>query len=118
LQTLERLDESQQNYEFVPTGTAVDTGLAVLAYFEQKYECSGICESSLFYYELDLTAGRPKTTCLLHVKEEVEGSLTYLGITSVIIGVICLLIWVCQYSLWCNYTDKDSDKQRSHYDKN
>jgi hypothetical protein len=87
----------------------VDTALQILAYFENKYQCSGICESSLFYYELDLTFGPPKTTCLLHVKEEVSGSLTYLGVTALIIGVICLLIWVCQYSLWCNYVDTVND---------
>lgn len=83
----------------------MESGLAVLSYFENKYQCSGICESSLFFYELDLSYGQPKTTCLLHVKEEIEGSLTYLGVTSLLIGVVCLLIWLCQYSLWCNYKD-------------
>jgi len=89
------LTDEQQDYSFVPSGPAVETGLKMLAYFESKYECSGICNTSLFYYELDLSEGIPKTTCLAHVKEEIEGSLTYLGVTSLIIGVICLLIWVC-----------------------
>ena len=29
-------------------------------YFEQTYNCSGICESALFYYALDVTEGKPE----------------------------------------------------------
>ena len=55
----------------VPTGTTIETSVKVLEYFESKYQCSGICTPSLFYYSLNLDEGVPKTTCLSHVKTEI-----------------------------------------------
>lgn len=40
-------------------------------YFEEAYKCSGICESALFYYALDVLEGRPDQVCLMHLKDEV-----------------------------------------------
>ena len=36
-------------------------GLAIdfANYFEEAYKCSGICESALFYYALDIMEGKP-----------------------------------------------------------
>ena len=59
----------------VPTGTTIETSVKVLEYFESKYQCSGICTPSLFYYSLNLDEGVPKTTCLSYVKTEIGDSL-------------------------------------------
>lgn len=101
-------DENKENpYEFVPTGTTVETGIATIAYLENKYTCSGICKTPLFFFSLELMKGIPKETCLSHLKSEIGDSMTYLGITSLAVGLIMMLIWVCQYSLWCKYEDED-----------
>jgi hypothetical protein len=79
----------------VPTGVSIETGIKILKYFETKYQCSGICTPSLFYYHLELNEGIPSTTCLSYVKEEVGDSLSYLGITALVTGVMMFLIWMC-----------------------
>jgi hypothetical protein len=78
----------------------------LLNYFEQKYTCSGICSPALFYYSLPLTEGVPSATCLSFLKEEIGSSLTYLGVASIVVGIVILLIFICQYALWCKYEDK------------
>jgi len=93
------------DYSYVPTGDIVDTGIKVIQYFEQKYKCSGICTTALFYYSLDLTKGIPRETCLKSLKEEVGDSMTWLGSCTLTVGVICLLIWFLQYVLWCKFDD-------------
>lgn len=75
----------------------------MLSYLEQKYECSGVCEPGLFYYSLELSAGLPSVTCLSFAKDEVGSSLSYLGITAVVCGLVCFLIWIFQYALWRKY---------------
>ena len=40
-------------------------------YFEEAYKCSGICESAIFYYALDVIEGKPDKVCLMYLKEEV-----------------------------------------------
>ena len=99
-----------EKYKDVPSGTAIDTGLKVITYFEQKYKCSGICSPFLFYYSQSLSEGIPSSSCLTHAKSEIGDSLTYLGAATLVIGVICMLIWVCQYALWCKYEDEEDDK--------
>jgi hypothetical protein len=38
-----------------PPESTIETGVKILGYFENKYTCSGICNSSLFFYTLDLS---------------------------------------------------------------
>lgn len=37
---------------------------AIMNYFEQKYQCSGICVTGLFYATQQVSAGRPREPCL------------------------------------------------------
>ena len=76
-----------------------------IEYFEDSFTCSGICEQSLFYYTLPMSEGPPTTTCLINLKEKVANNLTYMGLTSIICGIIMLLTWCCQYMLWKEYDD-------------
>jgi len=73
----------------------VDTGIATIAYFEDKYTCSGICKTPLFFYSLDLTKGVPNETCLTHLKSEIGDSMTYLGVTALALGLVMMVIWIC-----------------------
>ena len=40
-------------------------------YFEEAYKCSGICESAIFFYALEVIEGKPDKVCLMYLKEEV-----------------------------------------------
>ena len=37
--------------------------LPLIKYMESKFKCSGVCKPALFFYTLDLSHGRPLTTC-------------------------------------------------------
>jgi len=79
----------------VPSGISIETGIKVLNYFENKYQCSGICTPSLFFYGLNLSEGIPTVTCLNYVKEEIGDSLQYLGVTAIVCGVLMFFVWIC-----------------------
>ena len=78
-----------------------------ITFFESKFTCSGICETSMFYYTLPLSEGPPTTTCLSYMKTEIENNLTYMGMASLVCGFIMLVTWLCQYMLWKKYDDSD-----------
>ena len=78
---------------------ALDRG-STWTYFEQKYACSGICNSAMFFYSLGTDVGVPQQTCLVGVKEEIGNNLTFLGVTSIIASLLVLVLWILQYALW------------------
>jgi hypothetical protein len=80
--------------------TSNSGALKLIKYFEEKYTCSGICKTPLFYFSLDLSQGIPSSTCLMSLKREVQSSVAFLGVTAIIIGIIMFFVWTCQYCLW------------------
>ena len=86
-------------------------GLAIdfANYFEETYKCSGICESALFYYALDIMEGKPEQVCLMHLKEEVQDNLNYMGVVSIVAGMVMFFTFLFQYCLWADYDDDDKD---------
>jgi len=76
-----------------------------ITFFEKKWTCSGICSSSMFYYTLPMSDGPPKETCLLHMKDEIQNNLTYMGMASLLCGLVMIVTWLCQYLLWKKYDD-------------
>merc|ERR1712167_207760 len=96
-------DDAAGTYEAVPSGEHLDYAFKAIAYFEGKYTCSGICNPGLFYYSLDLSVGPPTQNCLQFMKTEIGDRMTYLGVASIVIGVLLLLVFLIQYCLWCKY---------------
>jgi len=88
----------------------LNSAFTILTYFESKYQCSGICNTALFYYSLDLSIGIPTKVCLIYLKQEIGSSLVYLGIVSIVGGFLMSLIWCCQYALWRTYEDDEEGK--------
>lgn len=99
LQELKAADPD--TYTYIPEGEALDVGIKVVTWFENKYTCSGICNTALFYYSLPLSEGIPDETCLTHLKQEIGDTMTYLGVAAVVIGVLAFLVFLVQYCLWC-----------------
>lgn len=66
-------DATNSPYKDVPSRKTIETGVSLLSFFESKYACSGVCESALFFYSLDLNEGVPSSTCLSDIKEEIGG---------------------------------------------
>jgi small neutral amino acid transporter SnatA (MarC family) len=76
-----------------------------ITFFEEKWTCSGICSSSMFYYTLPMSAGPPTETCLTYMKDEIQNNLTYMGMASLLCGIVMIVTWLCQYLLWKKYDD-------------
>lgn len=81
----------------------MDLGLKIISFFEGKYKCSGFCNPGLFFYSLDLSIGVPKEGCLQHLKSEIGNTMTYIGVTAIIIGILMLFVFCAQYALWADY---------------
>lgn len=79
---------------------------SLFAYLEPKYQCSGICNPSLFWYTLDLAENAvPTARCVLDIKQEVSGAFLPIGTACFVSGVIMSLIWLFQYAMWCKYDE-------------
>jgi hypothetical protein len=92
--------KSLQSYQDLAKTKTFQTGLKFLEFFEQQFKCSGICKTALFYWTRPLSDGIPKNTCLLYLKEQIKDNLTYLGIVSVVAGIMSLFAFLVQYCLW------------------
>lgn len=84
-----------------------------MSYFESRYICSGICNTGLFYYSLDLSYGVPTNNCLIYMKNAIGNNMFYLGITALVTGGTMLLIWICQYCLWRKFEDQGEFDNRN-----
>lgn len=102
-------------YDFVPNEYVMENALKSLLWFERNYKCSGICNPGLFYYSLDLSESVPEDACLLFLKTEIGDSLTFLGVTSIICGVLMCLVFVFQYMLWCPPDEESGDSKNNRH---
>lgn len=76
-----------------------------IRFFEDKYACSGICESALFFYTQEMQAGPPSRTCLTNMKNVIKENLTFMGIATTLAGLVMVFTLLCQYTLWKSYDD-------------
>mmetsp|Transcript_1748 Transcript_1748/g.2447 ORF Transcript_1748/g.2447 Transcript_1748/m.2447 type:complete len:169 (+) Transcript_1748:503-1009(+) len=83
----------------------LDLAIDFANYFEEQYNCSGICKSALFYYSLSVTEGKPDKVCLMYLKEEVQSNLAYMGVAAIVAGLVMLATFLFQYCLWAEYDD-------------
>jgi len=47
--------------------------LDIMQFFEDDFECSGMCHTGLFYFHRTLENGSPKDTCLVSFYEKLAG---------------------------------------------
>ena len=85
-------DNNNEDDQDTTLKLAMATGL--MSYFEPLYTCSGICSTPMFFYSLSLSHGIPLTTCLYHLKAEINDSLTYIGVTALLAFAVLLMLWV------------------------
>lgn len=88
----------------INSASALEVAMKVIGFFEKKYTCSGFCNPGLFFNSLDLSVGIPSEGCLQHLKAEIGNTMTYIGVTAIIIGILMCFVFVAQYSLWCDYS--------------
>lgn len=68
---------------------------------ENEYQCSGMCESGLFFFSRELHEGPPSKTCFGYFKKVLHESAEGIAINSVFCGVVALFIFFAHFSLYC-----------------
>lgn len=74
-----------------------------IAFFEDEYDCAGICTPARFYFTRSIDSGKPSSGCVESIKDEVTNAFTGLGITTLIAGIFLFFIFIMQYCLWRKY---------------
>ena len=105
-------EEDVEKYQKMAKGKEYQAGFGLIKSFESKFDCSGICDESLFYYTLPMNRGPPQSTCIVHMKDVISSNLTYMGLSATLCGLIMIFMWICQYTLWKKkYYDEDVKKE-------
>ena len=94
-----------KQYQAVAEESAFKTGVKFIKFFESQFKCSGLCRSSLFYWSRNVSDGRPVVTCMQYLKDAISSNLTYLGIVSIVAGLLTFFSFLVQYCLWKKYDD-------------
>ena len=74
-----------------------------IEFFEDEYECAGICKPALFNWIQKVDEGKPIKSCVSAVKDDLTSSFMGLGIATLANGILLFLIWLFQYCLWRRY---------------
>ena len=74
-----------------------------IEFFEDEYECAGICKPALFNWIQKVDEGKPIKSCVSAVKDDLTSSFMGLGIATLANGILLFLIWLFQYCLWKRY---------------
>jgi hypothetical protein len=92
-------------YKAIAASSTYQKATKFLTYFEAKFKCSGLCKPGFFYLTRPISDGRPTTTCMTYLKNAIGDNLTYLGIVSLVAGIITFLTFLMQYCLWRKFDD-------------
>ena len=74
-----------------------------IKFFEDEYECAGICETATFYWSKPISAGRPDASCIESIKDDLTSAFQGLAITTLIAGIFLFFVFIMQYCLWRKY---------------
>ena len=67
---------------------------------EENYDCSGMCESALFFYSQELSNGYPVETCLMHLKDNISSNTVHYAQISVFSSIIGLGIFFTHFFMY------------------
>lgn len=89
---------------------------------EDRYDCSGMCRPSLFYFGLSIDNGYPRETCLMEFKEYLDNnSASYAGATN-IAGLLSLFMWFLHFGFYFRqkeeYPGNPADVEMQYRDAN
>lgn len=74
-----------------------------IEFFENEYDCAGICKVALFYFNRNPASSRPSQSCINSLKDEITSAFLGLGIATMICGFMLFFIFIMQYCLWRKY---------------
>lgn len=71
-----------------------------VTFFEDEYNCAGVCEPALFYWSKSVSQGMPTESCISSIKDDLSTAFMGLGGACLISGFVLLCNFVLQYCLW------------------
>ena len=75
----------------------------LVTFFEDTYDCAGICEPALFYLSKSVEKGKPTGSCIGNLKDELNDEFAGLGGATLAAGIVLFGTWIMQYCLWTKY---------------
>jgi hypothetical protein len=88
---------------------SMDSYMKVMRLLEPQYGCSGACIPALFWFTKTIDT-MPKDGCLLQVATDLSATYVFPGWATIISSIIMLLIFIFQYTLWCDGKDEESNE--------
>jgi hypothetical protein len=73
----------------------------IVTHFEDKYKCSGLCDTSLFYYTQSITEGPPTRACLLPAVDDISKSMQNLGTLFILTGILFFFMIFISIPICC-----------------
>jgi len=74
-----------------------------IKFFEDEYDCAGICFPAAFSFSKSIENGRPTKACLNSIKDDLNTAFLGLAITTLLAGIFLFFIFIIQYCLWKKY---------------
>jgi len=75
----------------------------LVIFFEDTYDCAGICQPAIFYFSKSIELGLPTGSCVGNLKDELNDEFGGLGAATLVSGILLMLTFVFQYCLWYKY---------------
>ena len=69
-----------------------------LEFFEDEYECAGVCSPSLFSWSKSIELGRPNKSCVNGIKDSIYKAFLGIGICALVAG---FLLFIFMISICC-----------------
>ena len=76
------------------------SGVVSYQEIEDKFQCSGMCRPSLFYFGVSINEGYPDETCLMQFKEYLDKHAQSYGYTCYITAILTLIIWLLHFGFY------------------
>ena len=77
----------------------------MVAYFEEKYECAGLCDPPIFYFSKSIEDGPPKSGCFESMWDDIAAILNGLGTGPFVSAIMIFLSFFCMYPICCYNRD-------------
>lgn len=74
-----------------------------MTFFEDEYECAGICTTATYYWSRSIDLGKPTKDCVSSIKDDMSNAFLGLGACTLIAGIFLLFVFIMQYCLWRKY---------------
>ena len=59
-----------------------------LEFFEDEYDCAGVCTPSLFSWSKSIELGRPTKSCIIGIKDGITKAFLGIGICALVAGIL------------------------------